>query len=110
MSKIMDWLGLDINEERKKEKLSLLPEKNYNYLNKLCDKLGLSILFDSNNLETLKNYKWTSPKIKKDTLKEFEEKKIAFSFDDKMEKILQNNTPKSVNEYREEAKELKKQK
>ena len=110
MSKIMDWLGLDINEERKKEKLSLLPEKNYNYLNKLCDKLGLSILFDSNNLETLKNYKWTSPKIKKDTLKEFEETKITFSFDDKMEKILQNNTPKSVNEYREEAKELKKQK
>ena len=110
MSKIMDWLGLDIDEERKKEKLSLLPEKNYNYLNELCNKLGLSILFDSNNLETLKTYKWTSPKVKKDTLKEFEEKKITFSFDDKTEKILRNNTPKSVNEYREEAKELKKQK
>lgn len=110
MSKFMDWLGFDIDELRKQEKLSKLPKKNYNYLNKLCDKLGLSILFDSNNLETLKNYKWTSPKIKKDTLKEFEEKKITFSFDDKMEKILRNNTPKSVNEYREEAKELKKQK
>ena len=110
MSKFMDWLGFDIKElkaNRNKDKISI---SNYKYLNELCDKLGLSILFDNKNLEALKNYKWTSKKIRKDTQKEFEEKKITFSFDDKMEKILRNNTPKDVNEYREEAKELKKQK
>ena len=110
MSKFMDWLGFDIVALKENDNMDRLPNKNYKYLNELNNKLGLSILFDNKNLEVLKNYKWTSKKIRKDTQKEFEEKKITFSFDDKMEKILRNNTPKSVNEYREEAKELKKQK
>ena len=108
ISKFMNWLGFDIDELKANDNINRLPNKNYKYLNELNNKLGLSILFDNKNLETLKNYKWTSKKITKDIQKEFEEKKITFSFDDKTEKILRNNTPKSVNEYREENKKLKK--
>ena len=56
-------------------------------------------LFDNQNLETLKNYKWTSKRIKKDSLQEFLEKKIFFSFGEKMEKILKNYKAKSPIEY-----------
>ena len=96
---LIEWLGYDIEELRKQEKISLLPEKSYNYLNELVNKFDMYFLFDNQNLETLKNYKWTSKRIKKDCLQEFLEKKIFFSFGEKMEKILKNYKAKSPIEY-----------
>lgn len=99
---IIKWLGYDIEELRKQEKLSLLPKKLYNYLNELVNKFSMSFLFDNKDLSALKNYKWTSKRIKKDSLQEFLEKKITFSFGEKMEKILKNYKPKSPIEYYKE--------
>ena len=96
---IIDWLGFDIKELRKQEKLSLIPEKIYNYLNELANKFDMSFLFDNKKLSTLENYKWSSKRITKDFLEEFLNKKIQFAFNERMEKILKNYKPKSPIEY-----------
>lgn len=96
---IIDWLGFDIEELRKQEKLSLIPEKIYNYLKELVNKFDMSFLFDSKELSTLENYKWSSKRITKDFLEEFFNKKIQFAFNERMEKILKNYKPKSPIEY-----------
>ena len=96
---LIEWLGYDIEELRKQEKISLLPEKSYNYLNELVNKFDMYFLFDNQNLETLKNYKWTSKRIKKDCLQEFLEKKIFFSFGEKKKKKKKNYKAKSPIEY-----------
>lgn len=96
---IIEWLGFDIEELRKQEKLSLIPEKVYNYLKELTNKFDMSFLFDNKELSTLENYKWSSKRITKDFLEEFFNKKIQFTFNERMEKILKNYKPKSPIEY-----------
>ena len=96
---IFDFLGFDIKELRKQEKLSLIPKKIFNYLNELTNKFDMSFLFDNKELSTLENYKWSSKRITKDFLEEFFNKKIQFTFNERMEKILKNYKPKSPIEY-----------
>lgn len=96
---IFDFLGFDIEELRKQEKLSLIPKKIFNYLNELTNKFDMSFLFDNKELSTLENYKWSSKRITKDFLEEFFNKKIQFTFNERMEKILKNYKPKSPIEY-----------
>lgn len=96
---IFNFLGFDIEELRKQEKLSLIPKKIFNYLNELTNKFDMSFLFDNKELSTLENYKWSSKRITKDFLEEFFNKKIQFTFNERMEKILKNYKPKSPIEY-----------
>lgn len=105
---LIDWLGFDIEALKASKNIDKLPVFLHNYLNELVNKFGMSFLFDNKELSTLKNYKWTSKRIKKDSLQEFLEKKIQFSFGEKMEKILKNNEPKSpIEHYKEYLKEKK---
>lgn len=92
---IIEWLGFDIE----KLKPSLIPKKVYNYLNELVNKFEMSFLFDNKELSTLENYKCTSKRIRKDSLEEILNKKIQFTFNERMEKILKNYKPKSPIEY-----------
>ena len=92
---IANFLGFDIENL----KPSLIPKKIYKYLNELANKFDMSFLFDNKELSTLENYKCTSKRIRKDSLEEILNKKIQFTFNERMEKILKNYKPKSPIEY-----------
>lgn len=109
MQTIIKWIGFNFEELKTNRNISKLTTYIYNYLRELI-KLGFSFSFDNKDLSKLQNYKWNSKKKIRDSLNDFEQKQINFSFDDKMEKILRNNTPKNRNEYYLEAKTEKEKK
>lgn len=109
MQTIIKWIGFNFEELKTNRNISKLTTYIYNYLRELI-KLGFSFSFDNKDLSKLQNYKWNSKKKIRDSLNDFEQKQINFSFDDKMEKILRNNTPKNRNEYYLEAKSEKEKK
>lgn len=107
ISTIIKYLGYDIEKLQSQDNLYLLPLKIYKYLNEIS-KIGINFNFTSKDLLVLKNYKFTSKKIK-DTLKEFEGKICHYSFNEDLEKQIKENTGKTPKEHQKEAIEAKKQ-
>ncbi|MBR0518590.1 hypothetical protein IJJ97_02240 [bacterium] len=108
MSKIINYLGFDLENLQYNRNLDKMPAQCYKILNGLSE-LGINFNFSSKSLSALENYKFSSKKIK-DTLKEFEDKICHYSFTDEIEEHLKKHAPKTPEQHKKEFIEAKKKK